>query len=222
MNALPTPEDGRINDEWDDLFGCACAEFDALILQEVGRRRLSGASVSVLDSGCARGELAVRLAQAGAEVTAMVDPAQGSPGRTSQALLEADLPIRFIPRDAEPIPGAPFDLVLCRRNLPFLRYADALRHIAHMNSMLKIGGKLFVATFGLHSLLGDDYPDADKPVQQRFAPLPEALGHRYGITGQVCLYTERDLFILLFEAGNGVLKSFTTTHGMVKAIGVRV
>lgn len=222
MNALPTPEDGRINDEWDDLLGCACAEFDALILQEVDRRRRAGAPVSVLDSDCGRGELAVRLAQAGAQVTALVDQEQGSLGRTSRALLETDLPIRFLARGSEQLPGAPFDLVLCRRSLPFLRYADAVRHVARLNAMLKIGGKLYVATFGLHSLLGDAYPDADKSVQQRFAPLPDALAQRYGIAGPICLYTERDLFVLLFEAGNGVLKSFTTTHGSVKVIGVRV
>ena len=49
-----------------------------------------------------------------------------------------------------------------------------------------------------------------------------ALIKKYDITGQVCLYSERNLFMLLLNAGASVLRTMTTTHGNVKAVAVRV
>jgi hypothetical protein len=70
--------------------------------------------------------------------------------------------------------------------------------------------------------LGDHYPDSEKRVKERFAALPDDIAAKYGIAGPVCLYSERDLFLLLFDAGASVLKTFTTTHGNVKAVGCRI
>ncbi|MFZ1444919.1 MAG: hypothetical protein WAS49_05520, partial [Candidatus Dechloromonas phosphoritropha] len=59
-------------------------------------------------------------------------------------------------------------------------------------------------------------------VEQRYAPLTPAIAERYGIEGAVCLYSERNLFMLLLEAGASVLRTMTTTHGNVKGVAVRV
>jgi hypothetical protein len=87
---------------------------------------------------------------------------------------------------------------------------------------LRIGGKLYLSILGLHSELGQGYAGAETPIDQRFAPLSPALVKKYGIQGEVCLYTERNLFMLLLEAGASVLRTLTTTYGNVKGIAVRV
>jgi hypothetical protein len=46
--------------------------------------------------------------------------------------------------------------------------------------------------------------------------------NKYGIKSKVCLYSERNLFLLLLEAGASVLRTLTTTYGNVKAVAVRV
>ena len=45
---------------------------------------------------------------------------------------------------------------------------------------------------------------------------------KYGIVGPLCLYTERNLFMLLLEAGASVLRTMTSTYGNVKGVAVRV
>ncbi|MDP3440634.1 MAG: hypothetical protein Q8R95_13635, partial [Azonexus sp.] len=80
----------------------------------------------------------------------------------------------------------------------------------------------YLSILGLHSELGDGYADAEVPVEQRFAKLSPALIKKYGITNEVCLYSERNLFMLLLDAGASVLRTLTTTHGNVKAVAVRV
>jgi hypothetical protein len=48
------------------------------------------------------------------------------------------------------------------------------------------------------------------------------MAEKYGIKGEVCLYSERDLFMLLLDAGASVLRTMTTTYGNVKAVAVRI
>ena len=48
------------------------------------------------------------------------------------------------------------------------------------------------------------------------------LADKYGIAEPVCLYSERDLFLLLLESGASVLRTLTTTWGNVKGVAVRV
>jgi hypothetical protein len=66
------------------------------------------------------------------------------------------------------------------------------------------------------------YADSEATIDQRFAPLAPALARKYGIHHPVCLYTERNLFMLLLEAGASVLRTLTTTYGNVKGVAVRV
>jgi len=48
------------------------------------------------------------------------------------------------------------------------------------------------------------------------------MAKKYGLHHPVCLYSERNLFMLLVEAGGSVLRTLTTTYGNVKGIAVRV
>jgi hypothetical protein len=48
------------------------------------------------------------------------------------------------------------------------------------------------------------------------------MADKYGIDHPVCLYSERDLFLLLLESGASVLRTLTSTWGNVKGVAVRV
>ncbi|MCL2636215.1 MAG: hypothetical protein FWD50_06260, partial [Betaproteobacteria bacterium] len=87
---------------------------------------------------------------------------------------------------------------------------------------LRIGGKLYLSTLGLHSELGDGYPGLDLPIEERFTHLSPALAAKYELDEPVCLYSERNLFMLLLEVGASVLRTRTTTYGSVKGVAVRV
>ena len=101
-------------------------------------------------------------------------------------------------------------------------YPEARRIVRRLLLKLKIGGKIYVSVLGLHSELGDGYAGRETLVESRFGDLAAPLAAKYDIAGPVCLYSERNLFMLLLEAGASVLRTLTTTHGSVKGIAVRV
>lgn len=120
------------------------------------------------------------------------------------------------------LPNEPFDLVICSRKLSLMPYKEAREVTHNLLRRLKIGGRLYLSLFGLHSDLSEGYASLEVDVSQRFCELAPAIGEKYNIVGPVCLYSERNFFTLILEAGGGVLRSFTTTHGNVKGVAVRI
>jgi SAM-dependent methyltransferase len=203
----------------------AITDLELMALEEVNRRAGMQAKVQVLEVPCGNGRFSVLLAQAGATVTASdADTVREEVAGRALAAGVADQVMVYPQALAQlaEIPGNGFDLVYCRYGLHCFRYAEARELVRQMLARLKIGGKIYLSAYGLYSHFGDAYPAADALLHARFAPLEPAVAARYGVTGPVCLYTERNLVNLLFEAGAGVLRTFTTTHGTVKAVGVRL
>lgn len=233
MNApRPLPADidlSAARHDWLELISQPGDELDQLALLESGKRQRTGGTVSVLQLACGDALLALRLARTGAQVLAVAPvAATGVPLQQAAEALGVSENFRFLvwnPEyclDTTPLPGAPFDIVACPHSLSGLPYAHAHNLLRRLAMMTKIGGKLFISAYGVHSDLSEAYPDENQPVRKRFAPLAPPIANKYGIAQPVCLYSERDLFLLLFEAGLSVVKTFSTTHGNVKAIAVRV
>ncbi len=201
-------------------------ELERNALEECVRRQRLNHRVSVLIVSAGRGELAVKFARLGATVVVADTDAhkQEIEGRALAAGFGHE--IRFVNLDLaappEHIPGQAFDIIVVRRGLCTLPYAEARRVVRNLLLRLVIGGKMYLSILGLNSELGDAYPDAEKPVEARYAALATDVGAKYDINGPVCLYTERNLFMLLLEAGASVLRTLTTTWGNVKGIAVRV
>lgn len=218
-----------IRRDWLEMISQPGDELDQLALLETGKRSRAGNMVSVLQIDCGDALLGLRLARAGANVLA-VDAAPGTGVRLQEAAQALGVTSRFRFQvwssahclDTTPLPGAPFDIVSCPHTLSQLPYAHAHTLLRRLGLMTKIGGKLFISAYGVHSELSEHYPDEQQPVRQRFSVLAPDVAEKYGIRQPLCLYSERDLFLLLFEAGLSVVKTFTTTHGNVKAIAVRV
>lgn len=204
----------------------AADELQRMAIEEVLKRHLIERDVRALIYPAGKCDLPYEMAQHGISVTA-VDEASWSAAcqkRIDKAKLGEH--ITFAAANLHELdqvfPNEPFDVVVCRRGLCSMPYAEAKTAIRQLLKKLRIGGKLYISLLGIHSELGDDYPGVDASVKDRFAPLSPARAQKYGIEGPLCLYGERDVFLLLLEAGASVLRTFTSTHGSVKAVAVRV
>lgn len=201
-------------------------ELERYALEEcVKRQRLDHRS-SVLVVPADRCELAARFARLGASVLLGDQPAQQQASTGRILAMGLGEQIRFTPLDLaalpDDLPGEPFDIVFVNRDLCTMPYEEARRVVRQLVLKLRIGGKLYLSMLGLHSELGDGYADHGQPVRERHAGLAPAIASKYGIAGPVCLYSERDLFMLLLDAGASVLRTLTTTYGNVKGVAVRV
>lgn len=201
-------------------------ELERFALEECVKRQRIDHRVSILVVSDKRCELAPKLANLGAQVLIVDRPAfqQEIEGRILASGLRDQ--ISFLPSELnalpEVFPGQPFDMIILRRGLCDLPYDKARQTIRRLLLQLRIGGKLYVSVLGLHSELGQDYVGSNDLIEQRFAPLAPSLSEKYDIRHPVCLYTERNLFMLLLEAGASVLRTLTTTYGNIKGVAVRV
>ena len=201
-------------------------ELERFALEECAKRQRVDRRVSVLILPDKHSELAIKFARLGAQVTVAdtADRQQDVEGRILAAGLRDEISFTAcaLPALPDEATGGPFDLIVIRRGLCALPYDEARRVVRQLLLKLKIGGKLYISVLGLHSELGDGYAHSDLSIDQRFSELSPALAGKYEIRQPICLYSERNLFMLLLEAGASVLRTLTTTHGNVKGIAVRV
>ncbi len=204
----------------------AVDELERMAVEEAIKRRCFNPNPTALVVPDGRCNLSFELARKGVLVTAADsgewdddDAACLYPATTRSHVNFQPISLTKLSKD---LPNEPFDLIFCSRNFCSLPYPQAREVVRNLLRRLKIGGRLYLSVLGLHSELGDGYADADKEVNQRYCELKPDLAEKYTISGPVCLYTERNFFTLILEAGGGVLRSFTTTHGNVKGVAVRI
>ncbi len=201
-------------------------ELERYALEECVKRQRLDHDVTVLIVPAGDWELAVKFVRLGAVVSLCDAPSlqQDIEGRIRAAGLGDAM--CFVPGEVaslpEDFPGEPFDIIVLRRGLCGLPYEQARRIVRRLLLELRIGGKLYVSILGLHSELGEGYAGVNSRIEERYAELSPTMVKKYGISGPVCLYTERNLFMLLLEAGGSVLRTMTTTYGNVKGVAVRV
>ena len=201
-------------------------ELGRFALEECIKRHRVEREVSVLLTPAGRCGLAIKFARLGAKVTIADrdDMQQEVSGRALAAGFGDN--ISFVPSgnitDTCALEGERFDIIFLRRGLCSLPYEEARAAVRQLLQKLKIGGKLYTSVFGLHSELGHGYGAAELPIQQRYEPLATPVATKYELHDPLCLYTERNLFMLLLEAGASVLRTLTTTYGNVQGIAVRV
>ena len=201
-------------------------ELERLALEECVKRQRLDRLVSVMIMPANRCDLAIQFAQLGARVT-VADEASHQHEIEGRILAtdfkdEISYAACTLPEAPESCANEPFDIIFVRRSLCNVPYEDARRIVRQLLRKLRIGGKLYISILGLHSELSEGYAGRDLPIEQRFTDLAPPLARKYGIQHPVCLYTERNLFMLLLEAGGSVLRTLTTTYGNVKGIAVRV
>jgi hypothetical protein len=206
--------------------GTGTDELDRLALEECVKRLRLDRRVSILIMPAPRCELVRQFVNFGAQVTLSDTPdrRQDVEGRILASGLRDD--VRFVSATLPELPdhpdGEPYDIIIMHRGLCGMPYDEGRQVVRKLMQKLRIGGKFYVSILGLHSELGEDYPDAEVDVSERYAELARHNAEKYRIHGKVCLYTERNLFMLLLEAGASVLRTMTTTYGNVKGVAVRV
>ncbi len=209
-----------------NLFETGDDEIERFALEECIKRQRVDRRVAVMVWPAAHCELAVKFAKLGARVTAADRDANHKDVQGRILASGHSDEIRFasleLPEIPEALPDEPYDIIVIRYGLGHLPYGEARKVIRQFMLKLRIGGKLYVSILGINSELGDGYEDHDKVVEERFCNLAPAMIKKYNIKGKVCLYSERNLFLLLLEAGASVLRTLTTTYGNVKAVAVRV
>ena len=75
---------------------------------------------------------------------------------------------------------------------------------------------------GLNSELGHGYPHAGHSVEERCAPLADAMQAKHGIRERVCLYTVEDLERAVLAHGFTAVRTWTSPFGNVKGIFERL
>lgn len=201
-------------------------ELERYALEECVKRHRFDRRVSVLILPDKRCETAIKFARLGAQVVVADHPDvhQEIEGRILAAGHRDEIAFTActLPDLPDDLPSEPFDIIISRRGLCAMPYDEARVVVRKLLLKLKIGGKLYISVLGLHSELGEGYAPGEKTIDQRFAELAPALAKKYELHQPVCLYTERNLFMLLLEAGASVLRTLTTTYGNVKGVAVRV
>jgi SAM-dependent methyltransferase len=209
-----------------NLLETGADELERYALEECVKRNRFDQRVSALILPDKRCETAIKFGRLGAQVVVAELPELQSDieGRVLAAGLRDEISFAACSLPDLPAnpPGEPFDIIVIRRGLCGMPYDDARRVVRQLLLKLKIGGKLYISVLGLHSELSEGYSTGELAIDQRFGDLSPALAEKYGIDHPVCLYTERNLFLLLLEAGASVLRTLTTTYGNVKGIAVRV
>ena len=109
-------------------------------------------------------------------------------------------------------------IVYSQRTLHYVPFAQASRILATLGR--RTGANAFLSLAGLDSELADNYPHADRPVQERFCVPAPAVGERHYITASLCLYTEADAVRLCDAAGLRVTDIWTSDFGTVKVSAV--
>jgi hypothetical protein len=201
-------------------------ENERLALEECVKRQRVDQRVSVMVIPAGHSELAAKFARLGAQVTAADELSlqREVEGRILASGLREEIcylacALADLPANQ---PGEPYDIIFLRRGLCGMPYEQARSVVRQLLLKLRIGGKLYISILGLNSELSEGYADSSQPIDQRFTRLEPSLAKKYDIDGPVCLYTERNLFMLLLEAGASVLRTLTTTYGNVKGVAVRV
>lgn len=209
-----------------NLLETGADELERYALEECVKRQRIDRDVSVLIAPASLCPLAVQFARLGARVTISDSEAMRREveGRALAAGFRDE--ISFTPGtgfdNIETPEEQRFDIIYLRRGLCALPYADARQTVRQLLQKLKIGGKLYTTVLGLHSALGEDYAGGELPIGERYHRLADQVATKYELPDPVCLYTERNLFMLLLEAGASVLRTLTTTYGNVQGIAVRV
>lgn len=201
-------------------------ELERYALEECVKRQRLDHRVSILVIPAGHGEVAAKFAGLGAHV--LLGDVESQRREIEEQIQASGLGDRMrfatfgLAAVPETLPDEPFDIIVLNRGLCGMPYEEGRKTLRQLLLKLRIGGKLYVSVLGLHSELGDGYTDHEQPIEERYGKLSPAMAQKYGIASPLCLYTERNLFMLLLEAGASVLRTMTTTYGNVKGVAVRV
>ena len=196
-------------------------ELDKACLDFVKTRVAETGSCQAVDIGAGSGAQSKRMAELGAVVLMidLTDQKQAIAAFNAGLSREA---IHFIQSDVRELASGDWpnkiDCVYSQRMLSAIPYIEALKLLHTLKSRAAAGAHFFLSAGGLDSEYKEGYPDAEKPVEERWAKLAPAMGEKHNVLIPQCLYHADDLNHLLEKAGLTVLRSWTSAFRNVKAV----
>ncbi|WP_207002540.1 class I SAM-dependent methyltransferase [Trinickia mobilis] len=219
---LNTYGDHRIPTDGNFGVDIAKQRADDLDNMALGRLCALEAPSRALDVASAAGGQALRMARAGAHVTAL------DIGDYSDAFLSAaravalDDKCAFERQDITKFDVATnlgsYDVIVCQRMIHYVPHSTAISIILNLKNALANNGRLYISASGLHSELGNDYAAAFAPIEGRYEPLADPMAEKHAIKGPVCLYSVAEFATVLETAGLRVERVFASSFGNVKAV----
>jgi len=194
-------------------------DLDKLAIEQIASQSHS----TILDLGSGMFGQSIRLAQAGAGVTAVdKDDFQKVLQQVKKENNLAVDQLDFIQVDlrdlTQRLADKKFDHAYCQRTLHYLKYSEANELLSFLRQI--IHGRLYISVSGLDSEIGDKYPDKEKSVENRFAKLCEADQEKFFINEEICLFRQAEFENLLERSGWLVERCWLSAFGNIKAVCV--
>jgi len=183
---------------------------------------LNREEMAAIDIGCGLGHQGIRFAMLGLSTTLVdiMDIEDRIQAVSDLLFLEDKLEFLCIDaRNLESINLADdLGLVFSQRFVHYLQYEEAKSVLSTIAEAMD-QGRIYISASGLKTELGEGYPDADTPLQDRFAELEPSMAKKHEIEKPVCLYTSDNMCTLLEEAGFDIIDIYTSSFGNIKAVG---
>lgn len=172
--------------------------------------------VKVLDIGSGAGGQSLRLAQAGANVTALDinDYAEEFVRLRNQYELSEEQ-LAFIQSNLQSVAlrlqGETFDLVCCQRTLHYVPYKAAEEFLQSLHTLSV--ARLYISVTGLATEIASHYPASKVDLTERFAALTQKGIELFSISEPLCLYTANEFAELLTATGWQIESIRTSAFG---------
>jgi SAM-dependent methyltransferase len=175
----------------------------------------------VLDLGAGLGGQSVRMAHAGAQVTAVdihdftdeYEKLRVLNDLTSSQLLFVQSKIQLL---SDAVQSNTFTDVLFQRTVHYLRSEEAFKTLELLSEIVE--DRLYVSVTGMDSAIGENYAGISEVIADRFFPLAPELSGTFSITQPVCLYTKDEFVDLLEKTGWKIDSCWESAFGNIKAI----
>ena len=178
-------------------------------------------SHSAVDLGCGFGSQGIRFSLFGMDTT-LIDIHDISDRVNLLTDLFSIGNLQFIQTDVrelcpDDLPEA-ISILHSQRFIHYLTFEEARALLSLLAERMAPSGRIFISASGLHSELGDGYPDRDVAIEDRYSKLSPTMAERHDIRDPVCLYAKEDMERLLSESGFQLCEFLSSDFGNVKAI----
>ena len=178
-------------------------------------------SHSAVDLGCGLGSQGVRFSLLGMDTTLIdIHDISDRVDLLSDLFSLGDL--QFTQTDARELQADDLpdgiSLLHSQRFIHYLTFEEARALLSLLAERMASSGRAFISASGLYSELGDDYPDRDVALEDRYSNLSPTMAERHDIRDPVCLYAKEDMEQLLSESGFQLREFLPSDFGNVKAI----
>ena len=199
-------------------------ELDLNSLSFIRERIAAKKKVHAVDLGGGYGAHSIQMAALEATVTMVdiVDMAAEHFKRAIDSGLIHPENLRFVMKDftalaASDIPKN-FDLLYSQRSIHYLPYLKAKKILKWLFSRMAVDGAIFISAAGWETEISKDYPDRDKPIEERFNFVSPEMQKKYFLEHKLVTYKKEEMATLLKEVGFSEIQVTCSPFGNIKAI----